>query len=191
MTRSDAVTDLKKKFGRTASLALIAGCLPFAAPQAAPRDFAAAVDLPPSPSDACIALADIGKTWFVDSRSVLLKVRAEDSTRYRVLEFKERLPVGLHDSKFRFVRHDAADTDQPTHVCINDRVSSLETADNSSPIAEIVDVDVRQAARLVQRAERLAARRRDNWNTLNGMRDHYTPPGPPIDTQPPVFPARN
>jgi hypothetical protein len=151
VNRSSAMIGLKQKRVRQICLALIASCLPVAGAQAAP-------------TTPCIAFADIGKTWIVDSMSILLKVREAGSARYKVLEFKNRLPAGVLERKFQFVRDGAAETDQ---VCINDRVRALDTAQDSGPIAQIVDVDVRESARLVQRAGRLAARQDDNWANLD------------------------
>jgi hypothetical protein len=89
------------------------------------------------------------------------------------------------------VRHDATETDDPTEVCTGYRVSGLATAENSAPIAKIVDVDIRQAANLVKRPERLAARR-DNWKNwanldsaqsnayyLSSVQMNSPPPSPP------------
>lgn len=145
------MTRLARKLGCKVSLALIAACLPVAAVHAAP-------------TTPCIAFGDIGKTWIVDSTSILLKVREAGSTRYKVLEFKDRLPAGVIERKFRFVRPDVAETDQ---VCINDRVRAVDTAQDSGPIAQIIDVDVRESARLVKRAGRLAARQNDNWMNVD------------------------
>lgn len=147
-----------------------------------------------APTESCVALADIDKTWFVDGMSILLKVSERGGGGYKVLEFKEYLPARLQGKDFRFVRHDAAETEELTHACVNDRVTGLETAD-SAPIAKIVDVDVRQAARLVKRPERLAARRNDdslNWSNLDRAQSNAyylsginaNPPPPPPPPQP-------